>query len=36
VFRCRMGYAEMTQNPLRKQHIVQSGELSDLVVPEEN
>jgi len=25
----------MTSNPLRKQHIIQSGELSDLKMPED-
>ncbi len=35
VFNNRNGYAEMTSNPLRKQHIVQTGELSDLKMPED-
>ena len=35
IFMNRNGYAEMTSNPLRKQHIVQSGELSDLKMPED-
>ncbi|MCX6308074.1 MAG: 4-hydroxythreonine-4-phosphate dehydrogenase PdxA [Bacteroidia bacterium] len=35
VFNNRNGYAEMTSNPLRKQHIIQSGELSDLKMPED-
>jgi 4-hydroxythreonine-4-phosphate dehydrogenase len=30
VFNSRNGYENMTRNPLRKQHLVQSGELSDL------
>jgi len=35
IFNNRNGYDEMTSNPLRKQHIVQSGELSDLKMPED-
>jgi len=35
VFNNRNGYAEMTSNPLRKQHIVQTGELSDLKMPDD-
>jgi len=35
IFNNRNGYAEMTSNPLRKQHIVQSGELSDLKMPDD-
>jgi len=35
IFNNRSGYAEMTSNPLRKQHIVQSGELSDLKMPDD-
>jgi len=35
VFNNRNGYAEMTSNPLRKQQLVQSGELSDLKMPED-
>jgi len=36
IFNNRLQYAEMTKNPLHKQFIVQSGELSDLPLPEEN
>jgi 4-hydroxythreonine-4-phosphate dehydrogenase len=36
VFKNRQIYADMTKNPLRKQHIVQSGDLSDLTMPEDN
>lgn len=35
VFSNRNGYDQMTSNPLRKQHIVQSGELSDLKMPDD-
>lgn len=35
IFNNRNGYAKMTSNPLRKQHIVQSGELSDLKMPDD-
>jgi len=36
VYQNRLNYAEMTKNPLRKQFVVQSGELSDLPMPEDN
>lgn len=35
IFRNRQEYAELTKNPLRKQTIVQSGDLSDLPTEEE-
>lgn len=35
IFNNRNGYAKMTSNPLRKQHLVQSGELSDLKMPDD-
>lgn len=35
IFNNRNGYASMTSNPLRKQHLVQSGELSDLKMPDD-
>jgi len=36
IFQNRQFYSEITKNPLRKQFVVQSGELSDLQMPEEN
>ncbi|MCK9311642.1 MAG: 4-hydroxythreonine-4-phosphate dehydrogenase PdxA [Bacteroidales bacterium] len=36
IYQNRFNYAEMSKNPLRKQFIVQSGELSDLPMPEDN
>jgi 4-hydroxythreonine-4-phosphate dehydrogenase len=36
IFRNRLEYAEISKNPLHKQFIVQSGDLSDLPLPEEN
>ena len=35
IFKNRLNYAEITKNPLRKQFVVQSGELSDLTMPED-
>lgn len=35
IFENRHGYAEMTKNPLRKQFVVQSGDLSDLPMSED-
>jgi len=36
IFKNRLNYAEISKNPLHKQFIVQSGDLSDLIQPEEN
>jgi len=36
IYQNRLAYAEMSKNPLRKQFIVQSGDLSDLPMPEDN
>ena len=36
VFQNRLNYAEIIKNPLRKQFVVQSGDLSDLPLPEDN
>lgn len=36
VFKNRQTYAEISKNPLHKQFIVQSGDLADLLPPEEN
>jgi 4-hydroxythreonine-4-phosphate dehydrogenase len=36
IYMNRLGYAEINKNPLHKQFIVQSGELSDLPLSEEN
>ena len=35
IFENRLIYAEISKNPLRKQTVVHSGDLSDLIVPEE-
>lgn len=36
IFKNRINYADITKNPLRKQFVVQSGDLSDLPMPEDN
>jgi len=36
IYQSRQNYAEISKNPLRKQFVVQSGDLSDLPMPEDN